>query len=89
MKTEKLVQHLADAVRRIGYTIRTEEGNFRGGRCTLVEEHIVFVNRRMTPDERAGLFAQVLAAENLDGVFLLPEVRAYVEKSVAAQQNRE
>jgi hypothetical protein len=83
MKPEKLVQHLADGVRKIGYKVRTEEGNFRGGSCILSEERIVILNRRMGLEERAELLASVLSDQNLDDIFLLPEVRAYVEKFIA------
>lgn len=80
MKAERLVQHLADTARKIGYRVRSEEGNFRGGSCVHAAERIIFINRRMNQDERAELLGRVLADENLEGVFLLPEVRAYIER---------
>lgn len=80
MKAEKLVQHLADAVRRLGYKVRTEEGNFAGGSCVFAEEKIIFLNRRATHEERAELLARFLSGENLEAMYLLPEVRAYVER---------
>jgi hypothetical protein len=83
MKLEKLVQHLSDAVRKTGYKVRTEEGNFHGGSCILAEERIVILNRRMGHEERAELLARVLSTQNLDDVFIVPEVRAYIEKFIA------
>lgn len=80
MKAERLVQHLADAVRKVGYRVRIEEGNFRGGQCIFAEERLVILNRRMSYDERSELLAQVLGQEDLDQIFLLPEVRRYVEQ---------
>jgi hypothetical protein len=80
MKAEKLVQHLAEAARRLGYKVRTEEGNFTGGSCVFADEKIVFLNRRETHEERAELLARFLSGENLDAMYLLPEVRAYVER---------
>jgi hypothetical protein len=88
MKTERLVQHLADAVRKIGYTVRTEEGNFRGGSCIFAEERIVILNRRMGLEERADLLARVLSDQNLDDIYLLPEVRAYIEKHIVAEKSK-
>jgi len=87
MKAEKLVQHLSDAVRRIGYVLRVEEGNFRGGQCIFAEERLVILNRRMSFEERADLLAQVLATENLEQIYLLPEVRTYIERSERRQQS--
>ncbi len=85
MKAEKLVQHLSDAVRKTGYVLRVEEGNFRGGQCIFADERLVILNRRMSYEERAELLAQVLATENLDQIYLLPEVRTYVERSERRQ----
>ncbi len=86
MKAEKLVQHLSDAVRKIGYKLRVEEGNFRGGQCIFAEERLVILNRRMSFEERADLLSQVLGQENLDQIFLLPEVRSYVERAEKRRQ---
>jgi hypothetical protein len=80
MKPERLVEHLDDAVRKLGYTLRLEKGDFRGGSCVFDSERLVFVNRRMGMEERAEVLAKVLAKEDLEGIFLVPEVRAYVEK---------
>lgn len=80
MKAEKLVQHLAEAIRRLGYKVRTEEGNFAGGSCIFADERIVFLNRRETHEERAELLAKFLSGENLDAMYLLPEVRTYIER---------
>ena len=82
MKPEKLVQHLNDAVKKTGYRIRIEEGNFRGGSCVFAEERLVILNRRMSNEERAEILGRVLASENLDSIFLMPEVRGYVEKFI-------
>lgn len=86
MKTEKLVEHLSDAVRKLGFKLRVEEGNFRGGQCIFAEERLVILNRRMPQGERAEVLAQVLAATDLDRVYLVPEVRAFVEKSMKSRQ---
>ncbi|MBI5058529.1 hypothetical protein HZB60_01970 [candidate division KSB1 bacterium] len=85
MKKDRLVQLLSDVVRQLGYKVRTEDGNFRGGQCIFAEERLVFLNRRMSLDDRAELLARVLASENCDGLYLLPEVRRFVEQRKAAE----
>jgi hypothetical protein len=82
MKPEKLVQTLTDTLRKTGYKVRTEEGNFRGGSCVFAEERLIILNRRMSMEERAELLARVLSGENLEGMFLVPELRTYVEKFI-------
>jgi hypothetical protein len=85
MKPEKLVQHLSDALRKAGAKVRVEEGNFRGGECIFAAEKLVILNRRMTMEERAEVLARALGGMSLDEVFVVPEVRAFVEKVMQAQ----
>ncbi|MDD5087356.1 MAG: hypothetical protein PHI18_00980 [bacterium] len=85
MKRERLLQYLADAARQLGFTVRTEEGNFQGGLCQKDEERLIFLNRRMSLDERAEFLAEILAAENTDGMYLVPEVRDYIEKFASSE----
>lgn len=80
MKAETIVEHLEEAVRRLGYRLRVEKGDFRGGKARVFDESVVFVNRRMSYEERAETLARVLARESLDDVYLLPEVREFVER---------
>ena len=87
LKSEKLVQHLSEAVKKFGFKLRTEEGNFRGGQCIFAKERLVILNRRMPLEERAEVLAQALAAEDLDQLYLLPEVRTYVEKIAKTMQS--
>lgn len=88
MKRERLVQYLADAARQLGYIVRTEEGNFQGGLCQKDEERLIFLNRRMSMDERAEFLAGILAAEDTDGIYLVPEVRDYIEQFTPSESDR-
>jgi hypothetical protein len=85
MKKERLVQLLSDAVRQTGWKVRTEDGNFRGGQCIFAAERLVFLNRRMSWDDRADLLARILATEDSENVYMLPEVRRIVDKHRAAE----
>ncbi len=80
MKAAKLAQLLSEALEKQGYRIRNEKGNFRGGRCIFEEERLVIMNKRFGDEERAEILARALARENLDALYLLPEVREYVER---------
>ncbi|MCC6476102.1 hypothetical protein IT157_03520 [bacterium] len=82
MKTAKLVQLLEEALLKRGFKIRNEKGNFRGGRCVVEEERMVILNRRFGDEERAEYLGRALSREPLDELFLLPEVREYVERFV-------
>jgi len=86
MKAAKLVQLLTEALEKQGYKLRNEKGNFRGGRCIFETERLVIMNKRFGDEERAEILARALAREDLDSLFLLPEVREYVERYANAPQ---
>ncbi len=80
MKPAKLVQLLSEALERQGYKFRNEKGNFRGGSCVFETEKLVIINKRFGDEERAEILARALARMDLDNVYLLPELRDYVEQ---------
>jgi hypothetical protein len=82
VKASKLVELLHEAVEKIGYRTRIEQGRFRGGDCIHEDEKLVFINRRMGDEERAEILARTLARNDYNQVFLLPEVRDFVERFV-------
>lgn len=84
MKAAKLAQLLSEALEKQGYKIRNEKGNFRGGRCIFEDERLVIMNKRFGDEERAEILARALAREDLDALYLLPELREYVERFVGA-----
>lgn len=85
LKASKLVEHLQEAVAKLGYRVRIEQGRFRGGSCVHDDEKLVIMNRRLGDEERAEILARTLAENDYEQVFLIPEVRAFVEKFVSAQ----
>jgi hypothetical protein len=80
MKPAKLVQLLSEALEKQGYRFRNEKGNFRGGSCVFEAEKLVIINKRYGDEERAEILARALARMDIDSLFLLPEVRDYVEQ---------
>ena len=85
LKASKLVEHLQEAVEKLGYKIRIEQGRFHGGDCLHEDKKLVIINRRMGDEERAEVLARTLAAHENNQVFLVPEARIYVEKFVEAR----
>jgi hypothetical protein len=82
VKASKLVELLLEAVEKLGYRVRIEQGRFRGGNCVHEAEKLVFINRRMGDEERAEILARVLAQSDFNQIFLIPEARDYVEKFI-------
>lgn len=80
MKAAKLVQLLSEALEKQGYKFRNEKGNFRGGSCIFEAEKLVIMNKRFGDEERAEILARALARMDIDSLYLLPEVREFVEQ---------
>jgi len=84
MQTEKLCIELENALIRLGWKIRQEKGNFKGGACLLSGEQMVIINKKLNVEERIEIFSQALKKNELDGLYLLPEVRRFLESKTTA-----
>ena len=75
MTTEEILDELTEAVGRMGLTVRTEKGNFDGGRCRMGGEEVVMLNERDLPERRLAVLARTLPPEEMETVYLPPAVR--------------
>ncbi len=81
MKSEEIVDALADAARQLGWEVRFERGNFRGGPCRIDDERVIMLNKRHSPDVQQSILAESLHGEDLDQIFLQPAVRTALEEA--------
>jgi len=88
MRAERLCSELESAVLRLGWKIRQEKGNFHGGSCLLSGERMIIINRRLSAEEKIEIFSQVLAGSETDSIYLLPEVRRFLEERPTAEKER-
>jgi hypothetical protein len=79
MKVEHIAQELEQAVRQFGLEVRREQGNFRGGRCTVNGEDLVMLNKRHPPEMHVAVLADVLRDLPTETIFLRPAVRDAME----------
>lgn len=80
MKTQQIIDDLKKAAGQLGYEVRTEKGNFYGGRCVLDGEEIIMLNKRHLPEAQLVVLAESLRDLPIDGVFLRPAVRSALEE---------
>jgi hypothetical protein len=85
MDTSQIIDELEDVARRLGLEVRTEKGNFRGGRCTVGDETIIMLNKRHLPEVQLAVLAESLREAPLDTVYLKPAVRRALEEVWAEQ----
>jgi hypothetical protein len=79
MKTENVVEALKDAAGRLGISVRTERGSFRGGRCVVDGADVIVLNKLHVPELQLTVLAESLSREEVDGIFLKPAVRHTLE----------
>lgn len=89
MKTTTILDELEDAARRLGYEVRVEKGNFRGGQCMMDGEAIIMLNKRHLPEKQLHVLADALRDAPMDTVYLKPAVREALEEAWATPDTPE
>jgi hypothetical protein len=84
MHPEELLSRLEGVAAQLDIPVRyaslaTEELPGRGGLCVLRGQRRIIIERTLGYPEKARLLATGLAHFDLEGVFLLPAVRAAIE----------
>lgn len=79
METNQILDELEQAAGQLGYEVRAEKGNFRGGHCTVDGEKIIMLNKRHLPETQLAVLADALREVPIDTVYLKPAVRQALE----------
>lgn len=76
MKKKEILENLEQIAEHLGVAVRyVELGNHPGGICKLFGRKFIFVNRSLDIDAQIELLLSKLKEFDLDGVFMLPEIR--------------
>lgn len=81
MKTTTVLEELEQAASQLGFVIRKEKGNFRGGVCSVDGEAIIMLNKRHIPDVQLVVLADSLRDAPIDTIYLKPAVRDALEEA--------
>lgn len=87
MKTTKVIEELEQAARRLGFEVRTEKGDFRGGRCVVDGEELIMLNKRHLPETQLAVLAEALRETPIETIYLKPAVRQALEDAWAQQED--
>jgi hypothetical protein len=81
--TERLLDELLTVARRLGIEVRVEafHGGIRtsGGLCRLRGRVLVLIDQRLGVFERTRTLADALSELDIDGIYLTPEARRFIE----------
>lgn len=79
MKIERIIDELAEAAGQLGFEVRREKGNFRGGRCVKGADALIVLNKRHLPETQLAVLAEALRDTPIDTIYLKPAVRQALE----------
>ena len=80
IKNEKLYYHFEDLAQKLGLKILKGKGDFVGGTCTVNKETVIVVNKHKPIEQRLRTLANSLVEFDLEKVYMVPAVRAYIEE---------
>ena len=79
MTVEEILKEFEIVANELGVRIRFEKGDFDGGYCLLREEHIIVVNKKLSPNRKASVIAQAFGELGIENVYIKPAVRLFIE----------
>lgn len=80
MKLPALFRELQELAGKLGLEVTQDRGSFKGGLCRFEGEDMIVLNKSATLNQRARQLAEILAAKNLNDIYVKPVVRAELEK---------
>ena len=81
MKKVKLYTEFEELGQRLGLKILKGKGDFSGGTCTVNSETVIVINKMKPMEQRLRILATSFLEYNLDEIYMVPALRAYIEES--------
>jgi len=77
---KQTLAELEELAGKLGYSVRFEKGNFKGGYCVLKESRLLVVNSRNDHERRITIISKSLKEIGIDDVYIKPGLREIIEK---------
>ena len=90
MKSNEIYDELVDIAKKLGITVRKENGKFHSGFCTMNERKMIILNRNSPIETLSNVLAKGLNNSPIDDIYIKPAVREFIEKewnSLAREKN--
>ena len=81
MKKEKLYIEFENLAEKLGLRIIKGKGDFQGGPCIIKDEKVIVVNKVKPIEQKLKILASCFSKIDLNGVYMVPALRAYIEES--------
>ena len=80
MNDDAIIEHLTHLAESFGYEVRAETLDFPGGACVIGGRKVLFLDARGHSEEKISTLARALAGEDIESIYLLPEIRDVIER---------
>ena len=80
MDDEELIERLSGLAEGFGYAVRMEPLGGDGGACILGGKKMLFVDAVASREVQIETFARALIEEDLDTIYIIPQVRETIER---------
>jgi hypothetical protein len=87
MDTQQIIDELEQTAQQLGFEVRREKGNFRGGRCQKGDTELIMLNKRHLPETQLAVLADALRDTPIDTVYMKPAVREALEATWAERDD--
>jgi hypothetical protein len=80
MKKNKLYDEFEALATKLDLKILKGKGSFNGGACIVNNEKVIVLNKLKPIEQRLRVLAHSFVESNLDDVYIVPALRAYIEE---------
>ena len=81
-KVEIQINELFELLNELGYSVRIEKGNFKGGFCILKSQKLFLLNKNLDQSKKLIALARGIAELENETIFIKPELREIIEKNI-------
>ena len=78
IKNKELYSHFEDLAQKLDLKILKGKGDFIGGTCVVNKKTVIVVNKHKPIEQRLKTLANSFLEFDLDKVYVVPAVRAYI-----------
>ena len=80
MKPNQLMDHFETLAEKLGLRIIQGKGDFNGGGCIIRQDKVIVLNKMKPIEQRLHILAHEFATMNLEGIFVVPVLREYINE---------
>ena len=80
MKPNQLMDHFETLAEKLGLRIIQGKGDFNGGGCIIRQDKVIVLNKMKPVEQRLRVLAHEFAIMDLEGIFVVPVLREFINE---------